>query len=101
MKFWKKWPYWLRGGIIGGGIALVCIFVFYLCAWNVFGDAGYRCAYFLVFQIFPITWISNFLGPLWEIYYQSVLGGVVVWFFIGSLVGAFIDFIKKRKSPTV
>ena len=31
INFWKNYPYWIKGGIIGGAVTLVFIVLFYSC----------------------------------------------------------------------
>ncbi len=101
MKSWKQWPYWLKGGLVGGGIATLFALLFDLCTSGVMGDIGYGCVYFLAFQFFPLTWFSNFMGSLWNLYYPSLWEGIVVWFIIGSLIGLLVDILKKRKKDSL
>ncbi|MBI2888946.1 MAG: hypothetical protein HYY10_03420 [Candidatus Liptonbacteria bacterium] len=96
---WKKWPYWLRGGVIGGGIAIISAALTELCASQI-PSLGYSS---LGFECLPlaIPWIP--LWPaLWALKIQNTATlffiGVVIWFFLGSLIGTLVGYIKKRKS---
>ena len=101
----KKWPYWLRGGIIGGGVAILSGVFLYFCVlmskgWGVLG-----CAYFLIFEFYPANWFKNSLGVR-DIYFSSptasFTGSIIVWFIIGAFIGFLIDLLialKKKGSP--
>lgn len=108
--FWKTWPYWLRGGVVGGGIALMYAILLYSCAYTVTGYDVFRCmglfelwgpahpvglamAYFQ--PIFNYSWI-------WAEGYSSFIA-IPVWFFIGAECGALytmfwalIEYVKSK-----
>ena len=92
----KKWPYWLKGGVIGGGVA----FIFYLIVSFCF---DYFClVFYIVSPIYPAGLILNSLGPVFH--YSSGFAeayapvfSIPIWFIIGLLIGALVGHIKSRK----
>src|SRR3989338_3279021 len=94
MNFWKNWPYWLRGGVVGGGIVILSL------------TLGFSCLHFLIsgesygIECIPLAlpWI-----PFWFVPNISSLPGIsyeiilfITWFVIGSLVGLFIGYTKRN-----
>jgi len=91
-------PYWLRGGVIGGGISLVSTFLTSFCEYIImvpgYTGLGFECL------PFAIPWI-----PFWSFkniislsVIEYTIAGTAVWFVFGSLVGSIIKFIKLRNS---
>ncbi|KKU78195.1 MAG: hypothetical protein UY03_C0002G0021 [Parcubacteria group bacterium GW2011_GWA2_47_64] len=99
MKFWKHWPYWLRGGIITVGITIVDILLMYSCDLFTSGYSSLGCGLvFAVFgPIFPLFLFSESFGPFPISTEVFMMIGVIVWFIIGSLVGLLIGYIKSKK----
>lgn len=103
---WKHWPYWLRGGVIGGGVALIYAVLLYSCAYSVSGYAVFGCMG--LFQLwgpaYPVGLIIAYFQPIfnyswiWAEGYSTFIA-VPVWFVFGSLIGTFIGFVKNKKSP--
>ncbi|MCR4334776.1 MAG: hypothetical protein NUV47_03575 [Patescibacteria group bacterium] len=91
----KKMPYWLKGGVIGGGVA----FVFYLLVSFCF---DYFClVFYIVSPIYPVIFLLNLLAPVFgyswifaEVY--APILSIPIWFIIGSLIGAIVGYIKKK-----
>lgn len=110
---WRKWPYWLRGGVIGGGAAIVSGIMFFVCpiALSVFfatplsdepgmaNDADFACVAILLFS--PLTpvaviWDDNpFLDRLPPLLLPVV--SAALWFPLGAVLGAIIGTIKKNR----
>ena len=92
MKFWKNWPYWVRGGIIGGIIGLFMLIALWLCS-----------SYMMHCLLEPIETIDVGGGSCYFKDYFSVSS--LIYFgiptFITVLVGLFIGWlygkIKNRK----
>jgi|SRR3989344_6594889 len=98
LKFWKKWPYWLRGGVIGAVVTLIFLAFFYSCVLNATLGAVAGCGSILVFSpIIPIVFLfdqfSNDRTPFAIIPIASVL----VWFVVGALLGVLHGWSKSRK----
>lgn len=94
MRFWKHWPYWLRGGVIGGGIGLALDIPPVLCYLFI---GGFFCINIspMVFSgfllnIFPTLSSSH---PLQWLVVASILLSSIFGSFIGLIAGV---FIKKR-----
>src|SRR3989344_9265366 len=51
---WKKWPYWLRGGVILGGVSFLSIGVTFLCFTDSNGY-GFDCFDFFV----PVVYLPG------------------------------------------
>ncbi len=97
---WKQFPYWLKGGMIGGGVTLVSVILFYSCVLFVAGrQVNFVCLPFLfVSPMFPfIDLFDNnpFLRTLPRFSFEVL--GIIIWFIIGALIGAFVDYIKSKK----
>ena len=92
----KKWPHWLRGGVIGGGVALV----FYLIVSFCF---DYFClVFYIISPIYPVIFLLNLLGPIFNYswIYAEVYAPIVsipIYFILGSIIGALIGYIKKSR----
>jgi len=95
MKSWKQLPYWLRGGVIGGGVTIVSYILTSSCEYLVVvpGYSG------LGFECFPfaIPWM-----PFWFVPSITSLSTInygitvfAIWFIIGSLIGALWNHIKN------
>lgn len=105
---WKNWPYWLRGGIIGGVIGIIW-FVFHFMGMNFGpGEGGYLNWVYYTFGV-----ISGLLGSIlgFFIFPIALLFGeyfsdatatpfliisVIYLFLIGALIGFIIGKIKSR-----
>ena len=109
---WNRTPYWLRGGVIGGGIALICYLLVYGC-FNYIGfllgsgaeEIVLQCfILYVVGPIFPTGWFIVLAGSLFGDYglfaevYSPILS-IPAWFIMGSLVGMVIGLFKNKKSP--
>jgi hypothetical protein len=97
MKSWKKWPYWLKGGVIAGGITLVSIFLAYGCDLLDTSTESFFCLPTLVISpMFPFVWLIDInpqLSKLPGIFLPII--SVIGWFLIGSLIG---ELVKRTKS---
>jgi len=105
-------PFWIRGGIIGGGVALI----YYLLVYGCFNYIGFllgsgaeeivlQCfILYVVGPIFPTGWFIVLAGSLFGDYglfaevYSPILS-IPAWFIMGSLVGMVIGLFKNKKSP--
>ncbi|MBM3256921.1 MAG: hypothetical protein FJY98_01155 [Candidatus Liptonbacteria bacterium] len=95
---WKKWPYWLRGGVIGGVIALISSILTHICE---FQGIGLDCVLvgfpWLVLTPIFLWQLPFFNFALITLYPLTILIGIGIYFFLGSFVGNIIGYIKKRK----
>ncbi len=96
---WKKWSYWLRGGMIGGGTTFAFGVLLYVCTW--FTPAGgFLCLPFLFFSpLFPIAQIFDSFG-FHFFPFDFLVIGIGTWFLIGAFIGAFFGYVKRKKSGT-
>lgn len=94
----KKWPYWFKGGVIGGGITFVFVLLFYGCTW-ITTPGGFLCLPFLF--ISPMSpFIDLFdTNPYFHSFpgFSMEITSIIFWFIIGSLIGALVGYIKSRK----
>lgn len=97
---WKHWPYWLRGGVIGGGVTAVSIVPLYLCDLIVtgYGDLGCGLAFLIISPMFPLFWLSARFGPFPVSIPVFMVAGVIIWFIIGALIGLGIGRIISRNN---
>ena len=99
MKSWKHWPYWLRGGVIGGGVTLVSVFLVYSCDLLDTSTGSFFCLIPLVLSpMFPFVWLvdtNSQLSALPGIFLPII--SIVGWFLIGSLLGVLVEYIKSRR----
>jgi len=103
MKFWKNWPYWLRGGVIGLIIIFLNLLLVYSCEYYTSGYSSLGCG--LIFIIFgPIYPFALFAS-----YAQSFLGidlsegvdlfvGAIIFLFVCILIGIVSGRIKKART---
>ncbi len=91
---WKKWPYWVRGGVIGGGVALLSTVVSFL----VCSSPDLLCTV-LSFQTFPLLPLVPFTINIPNDLFSAfvVIGSTVVWFLIGAILGGVIGRLEKKK----
>ena len=85
MKFWQNWPYWLRGGVIGAAIPAISLFLMVSCTYT---TQSYAC-FLLSIPLIPFYSLSNDLSV--------VLTGIMIWFILGSFIGALVGHIKSKK----
>jgi hypothetical protein len=98
---WKQWPYWLRGGVIGGGIALIFVALFFGCSLLI-KPAGFLCLPFvLISPLYPIATfidsIPNNHQVLPPLFITLPALSFLLWFVVGAIVAALIKLIKKGK----
>jgi hypothetical protein len=97
MKFWKNWPYWLKGGVVGGGVGILSAFLGgeschqLVCIIFSYGPALILVK-FLVFTSLIST--EQFTGSL--IFWYTML--IASWTLCGTIVGLIMSYIKSRKS---
>lgn len=106
MKFWKNWPYWLRGGVIGGGVTLLYVLLVYSCDYTTSGYSSLDCGLtFLVFgPIYPIFLLGVFFVGTLDIpspFETLMMISVVAWLIIGALIGLLVGYLKSRKKNSV
>src|SRR5258706_10017141 len=115
--FWKRWPYWLRGGTTGLAVPLVSIVLSGPCNWS-FAALGsnpnspnYICG-LLQMPVFPIVYFVAYFGSviffvvgiqsspsLLEVSFGYVVV-ILIWFLVGVLCSrAFLGRTKSIKKP--
>ena len=105
---WKKWPYWLRGGVIGGGITLVFVISFYSCGLIATGYSAFACfAFVLVGPTYPAVKLLDVIGSIFNFKLDGIFAemygpvlSILVWFIIGSLIGVLVDYIKLENKKS-
>ena len=77
---------WLKGGLIGGGIAILIELLNFLLA-------------FFMITTLPLYKVYYFLNRTagTTSYYQNVLIFIIICFIIGAIIGLIIGKIKNRK----
>lgn len=112
MKSWTHWPYWLKGGVIGGGSTLLSVLLGYSCEFFLTGDSSLLCGAFIVISpIYPVSWLMYITGPIWgPIFhydytwlfagslYEIIIISVIFWFIVCAVIGALVSYIKIKKS---
>ena len=86
--FWKKWPYWIKGGIIGLFVAIIFsiilqFFGFAPIIWHLHQNLVKDLVYPLKYSL-PDFVYNYILKPLVYIVY-------------GIIIGIIVDVIKKKK----
>jgi len=113
--FWKRWPSWLKGGLIGAGLTLLAFTFFYSCTQlnlpspskhgTDIESSGWDCLPFLVISpILPIALLFDQFNLNNRIPFATVpIASLLVWFLIGGLFGALHNRgtwkRKNRKRP--
>lgn len=90
----KKWPYWLTGGIVGVGIAVLATPLTAICGVTLGGLIGWWCWIWFYVPFIPILLLyPGMIGasstPL------TITIGVIVWFIAGALIGLIVTAIKS------
>ena len=89
--FWKKWPYWARGGVIGALVLIINFSLVFSC--STIGDSlgcfSFRIPTYLVLFFPGVT--SGELGSFW-VYIIAILP----WILFDSLLGLRYGKIKNR-----
>ncbi len=98
MKFWKNWPYWLRGGVIGAIAGIALDIPPLLCYLYVGGFFCINISPMIFAGIFVSAYpqLSNSNPLLW----MSIVS-IVISFFFGSLIGIIFGLVKKKKSSSI
>ncbi len=110
MNFWKKLPYWLKGGVIGGGIALACYLLMNSCfllssiglkAGEV-GFSYYCSAFYILGPAYPTAWLINLFEPILHYSWTSAevyapVLSIPLWFILGSFIRILVGYIKSKK----
>lgn len=109
---WKHCPYWLRGGIVGGGIALIYAILLISCVYTVsdYGVFGCMGLFELWGPAYPVGLAMAYFQPIFNYSWiwaegYSFLVAIPVGFISGALLGALggafwvlIKYIKSRKN---
>lgn len=94
MKSWKHWPYWLRGGVIGGGVALSFAFISpFFCV-----PLGFICLILSVptLPLFPFVEVLALNSDnLLRVIVPAITA--TVWFIAGSVTGSLVSYIHSKK----
>lgn len=93
--FWKQLPYWLKGGVVGGGVVFISVVLTQFCEYQIlvpgYSGLGFECFPFAVPWI-PFWFIPNFVSL--KIYEGAV---ILIWFASGSVLGYLFGYIKSKK----
>src|SRR3990167_2642175 len=99
--FWKRCPYWLRGGVVGGGTALIYAILFYSCAYAVsdYGIFGCMGLFQLWGPAYPVALAMVYFQPIFNYSWiwaegYSAFVAIPVWIFVGAELGALYTAIR-------
>ena len=99
-------PYWLKGGIIGGGLTLLSIGLAYACPFLT-PDNDWGCALSFYIPMIPFIPLFDNVEIIREIansFFQNSpfilihIVSIAVWFIVGSLIGTLVHFTRQKKS---
>ncbi len=117
---WKRWPYWLRGGVIGGAFTLVIFALERLCEpanlynfpwWEryLWWQGQPLCSHLLhveliasllILPVFPLA--IKFIGPgnlPHAVGFILVdMPSVAFWFVVGAVIGGTIRYAKSTRN---
>ena len=94
---WKNWPYWLKGGVIGGIIPLGGILIGYLGHESIISGLLYLLFAFPVAIILgcglenPNTICSLKATPF------IIILSTIIYFLLGAIIGWIVGKIKNKK----
>lgn len=102
---WKNWPYWLKGGVIGGGVALIYALLFYSCPFITSGYniIGCGAVFYMLGPIYPVGWLLGIIQSIFNYawilpeFYAPVIS-VAAWFVVGAFLGALIQYTKSKRN---
>ena len=89
---WKKWPSWLKGGVIGLIIYFLG-FLFMLIIPNELGLILWVYPFYLIARIFNLT-TPIFDTPILPFWFLSVF--LSIFILIGAFIGWIVGIIKKE-----
>ncbi|MES2088040.1 MAG: hypothetical protein V4467_03550 [Patescibacteria group bacterium] len=101
---WKHWPYWIKGGIIAGGITALFSIAYYGCVHTSIyaASSGYACLPFI--ETSPLYPFVSFFDRAYPELSDALslliitLCSVVTWSIVGVFFGFLYGKIKNRKS---
>lgn len=101
---WKKWPYWLKGGVIGAVAGIISLFLGDWCSSSQLSKmpgndlADFGCLIFygpgLLLGLASI-WFPQAPDFL-SLPFVSNISDIVMWFITGALIGGIAGFFKRR-----
>ena len=97
---WKQWPYWLRGGVIGGGVTFVDLLLLSSCNIITSNASIFGCS--LADVIFGLWWPIALLFKYLDLNIPSeaVLSIITIlaWFIVGSFFGFLFGLAEKKRA---
>lgn len=100
---WKSWPYWVKGGILGGSVGLVFALGLWTCTGKSYsGYSGFGGLICLPWAL-PVVALIYLTGGAWG--FPSSISAlnspfflnVAIWAIVGSLLGYLYGKFKNRK----
>src|SRR5690349_9206961 len=90
---WNKWPYWLKGGVIGVAITVLSMAFVYSCELKTAPGSGssFDCNIFIIFNptLIPFAFFYDMYPNAHNIpFIIFPIASVLLWFGIGALLGA-------------
>ncbi len=92
---WKKWPYWVRGGVVGVLFAVFLVGGFHYCpSVGVDGKTNFQCLLWAIpLSIGEFIFYGLFDFPLPLFLFVEI----IIWFILFALLGWLYGKIKNRK----
>ncbi|OHA23029.1 MAG: hypothetical protein A3B98_01995 [Candidatus Taylorbacteria bacterium RIFCSPHIGHO2_02_FULL_43_55] len=110
-NLWNRYPYFIKGGVYGGYLAIMFILFAYLCIFFSYFSydqyAGLGCIAFFAFgPAFISATLMDFIQPMFNydwIYIEvySVIYSIPLFIVIGIIIGQIIKISNHKKEPTV
>lgn len=97
----KKWPYWVKGGIIVSVIYLIILLILKIIPCDSSGYLGGSClglSILLLVLLSPASGVLNLIGLENNNLYLVGLLAFIAYFIIGAFIGSIIKIIKQIKA---
>jgi len=94
MKIWKTWPYWLKGGVVGGGVGFFSVLLSPLFC----STLGLICFVLSIptLPLFPFVETLALLSNQLLLIVIPIIT-TIAWFILGSILGWLVKSLKSKK----
>ncbi len=99
MNWLKSKPYWAKGGIIGGVIAIFLSLLYFICLYFSVAEAALGCLLFLWPGILFLIPLDELIFRYGETSLAVILVNIphfIFWVLTGALTGWIVGKIKSR-----